>query len=153
MMFFRPQYSMQGWRVLSFLSTKKKPAPAREEKGQMIPDASTSNHSLSQWASEGVQPPLGWCHTQEEVYGAVVACVLLKTSFRSRKHSIMNAPLNAMCYGAKVNSCRSKELERSHMCLDSHHTSRWRLPWVLANGLTDPLELEMYLRVMESGET
>lgn len=114
-----------------FQQRRNQPQPGRRrDRWSLMPVHSTTAF-LSE-ASEGVQPPLGWCHTQEEVYAAVVTCVLLKTSFRSRKHSIMNAPLNGMCYVAKVNSCRSKLLERGHMCPDSHHTSWRRLPRVWA---------------------
>lgn len=41
-MSLRPLKSMQGWRVLSFFSTKKKPGTARDKERQVIPAANDS---------------------------------------------------------------------------------------------------------------
>lgn len=38
-----------------------------------------------------------------------------------------------------------QELEKNNIFLENQHTSQWRVPSVIAGGLTDPLEPEVEL--------
>lgn len=73
---------MQGRSVLSFLSTKKNPAPAGDEDGRMMPAArDDEREAMSQY----IKSSLGG----EELGGGgrEVALALLKTSWRSREQA------------------------------------------------------------------